>query len=286
MKRKDIVEKLIFLKDHFEEVKPDQSEEFKEALDAAIGILINRRVNEPFPITSYPYNLLERLNWNNADPFEFPISDDQLNALEEVKRKCLTERELKVIDMYYKDDLTLVEIGELYSLTSERMRQILAKAIRKLKHPTRLNTIKYGQEVTEMNEQVKEARLKYMDLSAELGRLQLLTKEAEKEISEKRVSLLPLCGRNCFIDDLELSVRSYNGLRRYFAETTNKYYNEITADDIFNLFLKPEVGDCPILNIRNLGRRSISEIATKLILRGYNRKVLNEFVIDEKKEGD
>lgn len=281
MKRKDIVEKLIFLKDHFEEVKPDQSEDFKDALDAAIGILINKRVNELLPIASYPYNLLDRLNWNNPDPFEFPISDDQLKALEEVKRKCLTEKELKAIDMYYKDDLTLGEIGSLYSLTSERIRQVLAKAIRKLKYPPRLNAIKYGQKVIEMNEQVKEARLKYMVLSTELGRLQLLTREAEKEISEKSVLVKP--GSNCFIDDLELSVRPYNCLRRYLAGT---FYNEITADDIFNLFLKPEVGDCPILNIRNLGRHSISEIATKLILRGYDRNVLNEFVIDEKKEGD
>ena len=36
-----------------------------------------------------------------------------------------------------RTDMTLEEIGEIYDVTRERIRQIEAKALRKLKHPTR-----------------------------------------------------------------------------------------------------------------------------------------------------
>ncbi|MBM3328257.1 MAG: sigma-70 family RNA polymerase sigma factor, partial [Calditrichaeota bacterium] len=60
----------------------------------------------------------------------------------EVRRalKTLTPREAEVIQYYYgidKDQKTLEEIGELFKLTRERVRQIKEKAIRKLSHPSR-----------------------------------------------------------------------------------------------------------------------------------------------------
>ena len=53
----------------------------------------------------------------------------------------LTERERSVIEMYFginRDrSFTLNEIGEQFSLTRERVRQIKEKAIRRLAHKTR-----------------------------------------------------------------------------------------------------------------------------------------------------
>ncbi|NLW35368.1 MAG: RNA polymerase sigma factor RpoD [Syntrophorhabdus aromaticivorans] len=53
----------------------------------------------------------------------------------------LTPREEKVIKMRLgigeKTDYTLEEVGEVFGLTRERIRQIEAKALRKLKHPSR-----------------------------------------------------------------------------------------------------------------------------------------------------
>ena len=53
----------------------------------------------------------------------------------------LTERERKILEMRFGlldgYDRTLEEIGRMYNVTRERIRQIEAKALRKLRHPTR-----------------------------------------------------------------------------------------------------------------------------------------------------
>jgi RNA polymerase primary sigma factor len=66
----------------------------------------------------------------------------------EVRRALATlnEREAEVIRLYYGLDrehsLTLEEIGEKFSLTRERVRQIKEKAIRRLRHASRSKTLR------------------------------------------------------------------------------------------------------------------------------------------------
>jgi DNA-binding CsgD family transcriptional regulator len=54
----------------------------------------------------------------------------------------LTERERRILEMRFGlndgDGRTLEEIGKIYNVTRERIRQIEAKGLRKLRHPTRL----------------------------------------------------------------------------------------------------------------------------------------------------
>jgi len=58
----------------------------------------------------------------------------------------LTERESKIIILRYGLDggypRTLEEVGQIYGITRERVRQIEGKAIRKLRHPTRSKTLR------------------------------------------------------------------------------------------------------------------------------------------------
>ena len=58
----------------------------------------------------------------------------------------LTAREAKVLRMRFgigmNTDHTLEEVGQQFSVTRERIRQIEAKALRKLKHPTRARKLK------------------------------------------------------------------------------------------------------------------------------------------------
>ena len=78
-------------------------------------------------------------------PSEAAVS---LNLSEQTRRvlATLTPREEKVLRMRFgigeKADHTLEEVGQDFSVTRERIRQIEAKALRKLRHPTRSKKLK------------------------------------------------------------------------------------------------------------------------------------------------
>ena len=91
----------------------------------------------------YPHNLLSQV-FVNGLPTEFP--DDVALVLEYIIQKTLTEREGRVLDMRYKRYMTMAAIGEEYGLRAERIRQIEAKAVRKLRHPSRSKYILMGME--------------------------------------------------------------------------------------------------------------------------------------------
>ena len=73
-------------------------------------------------------------------------------ALKEIL-DTLTEREADVLrmrfGMYDGRTHTLEEVGQIFGVTRERIRQIENKAIRKLRHPTRISKIKGFLEMTE-----------------------------------------------------------------------------------------------------------------------------------------
>ena len=48
---------------------------------------------------------------------------------------CQTSREAKVLRLRFYEDMTLAAIGEQFGVQKERVRQIEAKALRKLRHP-------------------------------------------------------------------------------------------------------------------------------------------------------
>ncbi len=77
---------------------------------------------------------------NTADPGKAVVS---VNLSEQVRKvlATLTPREEKVLRMRFgigeKSDHTLEEVGQDFEVTRERIRQIEAKALRKLRHPSR-----------------------------------------------------------------------------------------------------------------------------------------------------
>lgn len=66
----------------------------------------------------------------------------------------LNERERRIVEMRFGlvdgYERTLEELGKQYKVTRERIRQIEAKALRKLRHPTRASKLKCFLDVTEL----------------------------------------------------------------------------------------------------------------------------------------
>ena len=70
------------------------------------------------------------------------MTEEQRQELARKVLDGLTEREAKVLQLHLglggeTKKHTLAEIGELFGVTRERIRQIKAKAIKKLRHPSR-----------------------------------------------------------------------------------------------------------------------------------------------------
>ncbi len=85
------------------------------------------------------------------EDFEMPAPDFQLQAESlriEIERALasLDAREAEVIRLYFglgmEHPLTLEEIGQRFTLTRERVRQIKEKALRRLRHNSRSNLLR------------------------------------------------------------------------------------------------------------------------------------------------
>ncbi len=72
----------------------------------------------------------------------------QLDLTEQIRKilPTLTPREEKILKMRFgideKGGHTLEEVGKVFDVTRERIRQIEAKALRKLRHPSRSKQLK------------------------------------------------------------------------------------------------------------------------------------------------
>ncbi len=77
---------------------------------------------------------------NTESPVDFATSSGLTEATQEIL-STLTPREAKVLRMRFGIDMntdhTLEEVGKQFDVTRERIRQIEAKALRKLRHPSR-----------------------------------------------------------------------------------------------------------------------------------------------------
>ena len=85
---------------------------------------------------------------DQASTTEFSMFNEKLDEV----LSTLTEREEKVLRLRYGFGVgrphTLEEVADLFKVSSERARQIEAKALRKMRHPARANELKQFQEWT------------------------------------------------------------------------------------------------------------------------------------------
>ena len=198
----------------------------------------------------YPKDLLSQV-FVNGLPTELP--DDVALVLEYIIQKTLTEREGRVLDMRYKRYMTMAAIGEEYGLRAERIRQIEAKAVRKLRHPSRSRYILMGMEGyinyvrdTAVDERLREYKKEIISLEKKIAELTDTEYEEEKNELE-----------NAPLAELDLSVRTFNILYRA-GYSTVKELLDADAEKIVSL--------------PNLGLKNFSDLIDVLSEKGFGWK--------------
>lgn len=213
-------------------------------------------------LSPYPYNLLDDICGEDYDGI---LDADQLDGLNYAVGS-LTEREQRVLSLYYKDESTLEKVGKSEGVTRERIRQVLAKSLRKLRHPSRLKYIQRGYKIIsgELEQQIsdrysdalKHYESAYIEKIAELQKKiadadkildRTNTKEAEDFIDS---IMIP-------IEDMDMSTRSYHCLSRAGVKNIGQVCG-MTYDEL--------------CHVRNLGRKSVDEIISKLNMHGFKLK--------------
>lgn len=228
-------------------------------------------------ISPYPYNLLDCLF---GEPFMVVLDEDHMAGLE-AALGSLTPRELECIRLYFEEDKTYEEIGRDFRLTRERVRQILAKALRKLRHPSRTSLIIHGVkglEILSLQDLERDIEDRKQRITNEIAEVQMLKerldsemdifKQAEAVSNAEKQSTMTTTERLLAdkVVDLDLSIRSFNCLLRANCETIY---------DVLSL-----MEDGKIFRIRNLGRKSIQEIQDRI-----SSKYQMEFVPQYDKAG-
>lgn len=128
-------------------------EELAEVLDVTTAEVVDtmkisgRHVSMDAPFVQGEENsLLDVLENDSEETPDSGLMNDSLRKEVQRALSTLTQREADVITLYFglngEHAMTLEEIGEKFSLTRERVRQIKEKAIRRLRHTSRSKALK------------------------------------------------------------------------------------------------------------------------------------------------
>ena len=128
--------------------------------------------------TPYPENLLAdiglELFFENNEYTE--LNEDQLAGLSHAI-KTIRPREQEMIQLRYESHETLQEIGDRYGISRERVRQVIAKGVRKLRHPSRTVFVRNGLDKTELVLKIACAEEMKKQLQVQRKRYPLMNEE-------------------------------------------------------------------------------------------------------------
>lgn len=163
------------------------------------------------------------------------IPNIEERIIKKIENSNLGDRELKILKYRLIDELTLEQVGDLLGFTRERIRQIEAKAYRKLRHPS-----KRFSDILE----TKDIEY-YKNLMNEFFETVEINVNKVEKLEDSDTDLL----QEIPIEDLNLTLRTYNCLKR--AGINNVY-------DLQNYSITD------IKKIKNLGKKSLEELLDKL----------------------
>lgn len=226
----------------------DLLEKYSKAFGVSLEWLVHRNFNDNINRNIgnkvyyfYPYNLIhDMLTITGYLDQTISVYDVYITGLLETIETCLTERERLSLYYRYKRGLGLSVIGDKFGVGKERIRQIINKALRKLRFRRRKWQIITIGELLDAKKEASDYKLKYLILSEKVkdSEKAIINYEAEK----RKMYHVPIA-------ELELSVRAYNCLCRKKI---------VYVDELINLTKED------LMQIRNLGRKSAEEICTRL----------------------
>jgi len=222
-----------------------------DTLEEAENAVFEIRSHVKAPNFDYPLDFIELLF---GDDEKIDISYIEQHFDENIKDllNTLTEREARIVTSRLIDGYTLEAVGLQEGVTRDRIRQIEAKAIRKLRHPSRLYIMRYGKEVIGLQDDIKKLTIELSKKKKEL--IDAINNPFEIELTEEEMMLSTLSQK---IDNLDFSVRTFNCLRRGGIETLSQLVQSTVHD---------------LQKLRNLGNRSLKEIIYKLNDMGLSLK--------------
>lgn len=215
--------------------------------------MIINKLTDKIKELEYPYNLIYGIfddiveadeTYNNA------VNICDFKGTMEYVLSTLIDRERMVLMYRFKELKTFDEIAEILDVCRERARQINNNALRKLRHPSRANYIRYG--INAYIENLKADYERTLDIINKNLAIANIELNAIKKESEPLKEIPTI-----YLEDMDLSVRPYNCLKRAGINTL--------ADCLTLTYDK-------LTKIRNLGRHSTEEIIAKLHSYGYEIK--------------
>lgn len=166
----------------------------------------------------------------------------------------LPERQKRAIILYYKDGLTLEEVGNELNVKGERARQIILKGMRILRHPQNYNLIAYGFKKYEVLNKLDN---EFIDLKKKKERRNFQLKmeryfdKNKDEIDKETLGKV----KDCDLQLLDLNTKTFNCLIRSGHRTIDDL---LAIKDITEL-----------MKIHNLGIKGIKEIIKKMDIIGF-----------------
>jgi len=185
--------------------------------------------------------------------FKTPEDEDDYNPRRILDAlNTLTERERRVLECRFKYAKTLEHTAEEIGCGRERARQIESKALRKLRHPSRMRDMSvsqiekerdgYKQKVVEQEAVINELRRQITHLTNGFAICNELT--------------VPIDKLEWDVSEMGLSVRSYNCLWRAGLKKVRDVYELQSSRELHG--------------IRNLGKKSCEEVIYRMRDMGFS----------------
>ena len=198
----------------------------------------------------YPLNIVRSFSEEMANKTFVAGLGEEIGRLE--------KRQAEILKYRFRDKMTLEKCGEMFGVSRERARQIEAKALRMLKHPSR--SVNYTAvpvaRIIEKDEKYRKLAVEYELLKREYEMLRGTRDDRGIETGAADLAIL----LSTPIKDVDLSNRTYNCLVRS-GKKTLKDLTEMDEDDYGK--------------VRNLGKKCIEEI--KGMLESYGLGIKNEY---------